>query len=63
MGRCCWLTLTLAILAISENLVRAEEPLAAAGNEGIKVSGWQPIFKQMAEDYRIAPADRAEGIS
>jgi hypothetical protein len=30
---------------------RGDEP------ESIKVRGWQPIFKRMAEDYRIAPAN------
>ncbi|HET6881847.1 MAG TPA: hypothetical protein VFI31_16905 [Pirellulales bacterium] len=35
---------------------------AVIGEErpGIKNSGWQPIFKSMAEDYRIAPANDPE---
>jgi hypothetical protein len=62
MDRAYWLIVTLAILATG--LVRADEPgsPAVAGEKGIKVSGWQPIFKQMAEDYRIAPAERPEQL-
>jgi hypothetical protein len=35
---------------------------AAAGDDraGIKNSGWQPIFKRMAEEYRIATTDAAD---
>lgn len=28
--------------------------------ERIKIDGWQPIFKQMAEDYRLAPTDHPD---
>jgi hypothetical protein len=40
-------------------LLAADKPGAATDDRrpGIKNSGWQPVFKQMAEDYRIAPAD------
>lgn len=47
-------------LASSPVWLRGEEPsepVRAEGSGTIKNSGWQPIFKTMAEDYRIAPVD------
>src|SRR5258708_7627596 len=64
MEHTCWLVVTLAFCFPSDGFARADEPrtATAASDEGIKNSGWQPIFKQMAEDYQITPADKPEQL-
>jgi len=55
----------MACLALGGS-ARAEDPPKSAqpakAPSGIKNSLWQPIFKQMAEDYRISPADAPERL-
>jgi hypothetical protein len=53
---------TIAFFVLSDNLASAQEPRAdvTENEEGIKNSPWQPIFKQMAEDYRIACKEKPE---
>jgi hypothetical protein len=64
MVRSYWLIGALAFFTNTGHWAQADEPRAAADSSepGIKVSGWQPIFKQMADDYRIAPADQPERL-
>lgn len=62
----CSQVIILWCLAPVPRNVGAEEregPKKAANEPtGIKIAGWQPIFKQMAEDYRISPADEPDRI-
>lgn len=44
----------------STNADDGNDPATSEERPGIKTTGWQPIFKAMAEDYRIAPADQPD---
>ncbi|HEX5443506.1 MAG TPA: hypothetical protein VFW87_06745 [Pirellulales bacterium] len=60
------LSLVVALIALANLpavLVGQEKGESTANGKerpGIKNSGWQPVFKQMAEDYRISPADESK---
>ena len=56
--------IVLACLASAPDGAFARDESESAANDkestGIKNSGWQPVFKNMAEDYRISPADEPD---
>jgi hypothetical protein len=62
MTRVFPLTIVLTALASVPDGGRAEEADEPATDKspGIKNSLWQPIFRSMAEDYRISPADEPD---
>ncbi|HWB11424.1 MAG TPA: hypothetical protein VG826_19495 [Pirellulales bacterium] len=54
----------LLVCLVSAHSLRADDPAASgaapANSPGIKNSLWQPIFRSMAEDYKISPADKPD---
>src|SRR5215469_17413980 len=64
MGLRCLFTLTVIFVCLASAPARgrADDPgePAADDSPGIKNSLWQPVFRSMAEDYRISPADEPD---
>ena len=48
------------LMFVGASAYEGDGPAASGDSSGIKNTGWQPIFKSMAEDYRITPAHETD---